>query len=565
MTSELAQPADPARHRPGVLAVPLPRRLDGRGFRGPAGTRPYSHGHLCPRGLRLLHRVDLLWQRGACGESGPRVPDHLSRSRPRGAPVAPHSEQARAGLEGAAHNLHLRLHLEPLRQVGEPGHPRGPPRGRRHDSLHRAPAPRGVRHLQPDHAGRLGAGRVRPDPLGGVHPRLLRYPVRRAEPRLHQAADGAHDGGGRRIGGQARGLPGRRHLGHLGRLRRPRRHLRQHCPRPCLVEAAHARPAPDRLLLALGGHAPDLDDGRHVPATAVPRARRAESPRAGRQRARLVVPPLSAPHQSLRAAHRLRGTPRVPRVRRAGGQLHPPPAPALSKMITNDVILPMLLRRRRLEDIYLVTLYYTRAAMLAVVGLGFAWARMERGQLLLVEMGLLSFIAVSQCAPAILLGLYWRRGNRKGAAAGISAGFTLWFYTLIIPALVKEGLVPASVLADGPFGLQWLNPTALLGLSGLDVTTHGVFWSLFVNVGLFVLVSLLSEQDADDRSQAAAFVGTAGEDKHAAVAPAILSATEIEGLVHHYVGAEEAEPLVRELFRGKAPSELTVPELLELR
>src|SRR5438552_2708335 len=118
---------------------------------------------------------------------------------------------------------------------------------------------------------------------------------------------------------------------------------------------------------------------------------------------------------------------------------------ALSKMITNDVILPMLLRRRRLEDIYLVTLYYTRAAMLAVVGLGFAWARMERGQLLLVEMGLLSFIAVSQCAPAI------------------------------------------------------------------------------------------------------------------------LSATEIEGLVHHYVGAEEAEPLVRELFRGKAPSELTVPELLELR
>jgi len=190
---------------------------------------------------------------------------------------------------------------------------------------------------------------------------------------------------------------------------------------------------------------------------------------------------------------------------------------------------------------------------------------MERGQLLLVEMGLLSFIAVSQCAPAILLGLYWRRGNRKGAAAGISAGFALWFYTLIIPALVKEGLVPASVLADGPFGLQWLNPTALLGLSGLDVTTHGVFWSLFVNVGLFVLVSLLSEQDADDRSQAAAFVGTAGEDKHVTVAPAILSATEIEGLVHHYVGAEEAEPLVRELFRGKAPSELTVPELLELR
>ncbi len=238
---------------------------------------------------------------------------------------------------------------------------------------------------------------------------------------------------------------------------------------------------------------------------------------------------------------------------------------ALSKMITNDVILPMLLRRRPLEDIYWITLFYTRVAMLAVVGLGFAWARLERGQLLLVEMGLLSFIAVTQCAPAILLGLYWRRGNRKGAAAGISAGFALWFYTLILPALVKEGLVPGSVLEVGPFGLDWLNPTALLGLSGLDVTTHGVFWSLFVNVGSFVLVSLLTEQDADDRSQAAAFVGAPGEDKHLGAAPAILSATEIERLVHNYAGDEEADGIVRELFRGKAPAELSVPELLELR
>ena len=77
---------------------------------------------------------------------------------------------------------------------------------------------------------------------------------------------------------------------------------------------------------------------------------------------------------------------------------------ALSKMITNDVILPVLLRQRRREDIYWITLFYTRLACSAVVALGFLWARMERGQLLLVEMGLLSFIAVAQCAPAILLG-----------------------------------------------------------------------------------------------------------------------------------------------------------------
>jgi PAS domain S-box-containing protein len=240
---------------------------------------------------------------------------------------------------------------------------------------------------------------------------------------------------------------------------------------------------------------------------------------------------------------------------------------ALSKMITNDAILPMLLRRRYTEDIYGTTLVYTRLAIVAVVALGFAWARMERGQLLLVEMGLLSFIAVTQCAPAILLGLYWRRGNRKGAYAGLSAGFALWFYTLIVPALVKEGVLPASLLADGPLGFAILRPTAFLGLAGLDTISHGVFWSLFVNVGCFVLVSLFTQQDAEERAQAAAFVGAAADDKGApgAPAPAILSAREIERLVHNYVGEEEAEAIVRELFGGKAPEELSVPELLELR
>jgi PAS domain S-box-containing protein len=238
---------------------------------------------------------------------------------------------------------------------------------------------------------------------------------------------------------------------------------------------------------------------------------------------------------------------------------------ALSKMITNDVILPILLRRSFKEDIYWATLIYTRMAMLGVVGLGLLWARLEGGQFLLVEMGLLSFIAVTQCAPAILLGLYWRGANRAGAYAGISAGFAMWFYTLIIPALVREGIVGPGILEGGPFWLGFLRPTAFLGLEGLDTISHGVFWSLLANVAGFVLVSLFTEQDAHERVQAAAFVGSAGDDKHAAGAPAILSATEIQRLIHHYVGPDEARAIVTELFGGRAPADFSVPELLELR
>src|SRR5262249_39061034 len=141
---------------------------------------------------------------------------------------------------------------------------------------------------------------------------------------------------------------------------------------------------------------------------------------------------------------------------------------ALSKMITNDVILPVLLRRRYTEDIYWITLFYTRLAVLRGLALGLLWARMEGWQVPLVAMGLLSFIAVAQCAPAIVFGLYWRRGSRQGAATGISAGFFMWFYTLILPALVREGVLSRALLTEGPFGVDALRPTAFLGLTGLD-------------------------------------------------------------------------------------------------
>jgi PAS domain S-box-containing protein len=236
---------------------------------------------------------------------------------------------------------------------------------------------------------------------------------------------------------------------------------------------------------------------------------------------------------------------------------------ALSKMISNDIILPVILRRGRLAEVYWASLASTRLGILVVVALGYLWARIEGGQFLLVEMGLLSFIAVAQCAPAVFLGLYWRQGTRRGAFAGISLGFALWFYTLIIPALLKEGVLPAAWFAAGPFGLGWLRPTALFGLEGLDEISHGVFWSLFANLGAYLLVSATTRQDADERSQAAAFVGVT-EAEPPRVAP-ILSISEIERLIHLYVAEDEAEAILRELLAGKAPRELTLPDLLDLR
>ncbi len=236
---------------------------------------------------------------------------------------------------------------------------------------------------------------------------------------------------------------------------------------------------------------------------------------------------------------------------------------ALAKMLTNDVVLPVVLRRRRFDEVYWAGLASTRLGILIVVMLGYAWARIEAAQVLLVEMGMLSFIAVSQCAPALIGGLYWRRGTRAGAFSGISLGFVLWFYTLIVPELANEGILPSTLVDAGPFGLAFLRPTALLGVTGLDSLSHGVFWSLFMNVAGYVFVSLATRQDADDRSQAAAFVG--GVAAEPSRTPAILSVPELERLIHLYVPADEAEAVLEDLLAGRTARDLSVPELLDLR
>jgi PAS domain S-box-containing protein len=237
---------------------------------------------------------------------------------------------------------------------------------------------------------------------------------------------------------------------------------------------------------------------------------------------------------------------------------------ALSKMLTNDIVVPILLRNRS-RDVYRASLRSMRLCILLVVFLGYGWTALAGGRFLLVEMGLLSFVAVTQCAPAILLGLAWPRGNRRGAFAGISAGFGLWFYTLIVPVLVKEGVLGPSVVEAGPFGLPWLRPTALLGLSGLDPLSHALFWSLFANLAGYVLVSLATRQDAEERLQAAAFTGRFPTAAAVPVGRTILTPREIERLVQHYVGGPEAAVIAGEVLGTKPPEALTPPELLELR
>ena len=96
----------------------------------------------------------------------------------------------------------------------------------------------------------------------------------------------------------------------------------------------------------------------------------------------------------------------------------------------------------------------------------------------LVSIGLISFSAVAQFAPAIIGGIYWKGGTRLGATCGLAAGFLVWVYTLLLPSFAKSAWLPIKFLGEGMFGIDALRPQQLFGLGGFDEITHCLFWSL---------------------------------------------------------------------------------------
>ncbi|RTI48145.1 histidine kinase [Thermus scotoductus] len=205
---------------------------------------------------------------------------------------------------------------------------------------------------------------------------------------------------------------------------------------------------------------------------------------------------------------------------------------ALSILISNHLLSPLLLRRKALGSL----LVGRRISILLVMLLAYLYFRLAGEAYALVAMGLISFVAVAQLAPASLLGLFWRGATPQGALAGLLGGMLVWAYTLFLPALARSGWLPPSFL-EGPHPL--LHPEGLLGIQGLDPVTHGFLASLGVNLALAVGVSLFTRKGRIP-------VGRTGE------------LTELTALVERVLGPE-----VGKAFREEALG-LTGPQAVAL-
>ncbi len=184
---------------------------------------------------------------------------------------------------------------------------------------------------------------------------------------------------------------------------------------------------------------------------------------------------------------------------------------ALSTMICNQLIMPILLRFEPLkltqrDDLSSLILTIRRISIILLLLMGFIYFRLTGEYYQLVSIGIQSFVAVTQFAPSVLGGIFWKGATRSGAIWGLSAGFGIWIYTLFLPFFVQGGILPESFISKGPWGIGWLRPYQLFGLQWLDQPSHSVFWSMLFNIGLYVGISVFKRPSALEHTQAARFV-----------------------------------------------------------
>lgn len=214
---------------------------------------------------------------------------------------------------------------------------------------------------------------------------------------------------------------------------------------------------------------------------------------------------------------------------------------ALSTMVSNDVILPLMLRKQQgreqsFEAFRGWLLNIRRTSILVILLLAYVVYRLIGSAGSLASIGQVAFGAITQLAPAMLGALFWKQANRSGVFAGLAVGVTLWAYLLVLPLLAAAfswqvmGLPLLSALHANAFGLP------------LDSLTLGSLLSLLGNLLVFVLVSIFSRTRVLEHWQASRFVSQAARSRDDGPSRALLRVTvdDLLTLAGRFVGEERA-------------------------
>ncbi|MCB1788557.1 MAG: PAS domain S-box protein [Gammaproteobacteria bacterium] len=226
---------------------------------------------------------------------------------------------------------------------------------------------------------------------------------------------------------------------------------------------------------------------------------------------------------------------------------------ALASMSLNHLLLPASYPDPAM-NLYRWILWGRRLliGLIIMAGYGF-YAGLKHSQGL-VELGLISFVAVAQFLPGVGGLLYWRRATRAGFIVGLLGGVSVWSVLLLAPLLHGSGIL----ITD-------MGVPALVASSGMNKWAFATFATLTVNGGLFVLVSMITRQSSGEMEAARACCADFTVPLAGVVAAG--SPTEFRSLLAGTLGKDMADREVDQALAdlGMRTNERRIPELRRLR
>jgi hypothetical protein len=187
---------------------------------------------------------------------------------------------------------------------------------------------------------------------------------------------------------------------------------------------------------------------------------------------------------------------------------------SIALMTTNYIVLPIT---NKIKFLHWIKRYILQVRWLVVgflVSLGYIFKIYIGESNLLVKIGMISFAAVAQFAPPIIGGLFWKKGNKFGAIVGLLSGSLIWFYTAMIPSVIRSGWLPESILEKGLFGISFLKPESLFGVDFFEPLAHTLFFSMLFNIGLYVIISLYTSTKDENNHHNSDFIDILKEDSN---------------------------------------------------
>ncbi|GAA5034855.1 sodium:solute symporter [Marivirga lumbricoides] len=226
---------------------------------------------------------------------------------------------------------------------------------------------------------------------------------------------------------------------------------------------------------------------------------------------------------------------------------------ALSIMISNNLIFPYVVSNKQFIRYFKgnfsrFLLNIRRASILLVLLLSYGYYSFISFRFSIVSIGLISFVAVAQFAPAVIGGIFWKEGNKSGAISGLIAGFTIWFLLLVLPTIDQAGFISFFIQNDKLFNFIPLADGQAFGLP-MNKIPAALFWSLLINSSLYVFISLRYMQSSKERNQAEVFVDIfkySKEFESTMVWKGTAYVQDIEELLIHFVGDKKTKEILRE-------------------